>query len=82
MKRLIKKYPNRKLYDAIEKKYVTLRYLEQYLKRGTKLQVIDTQTHEDITNVTLAQIALSMAKKGRLPRNFFDSVIKFTRHSV
>jgi polyhydroxyalkanoate synthesis repressor PhaR len=81
MKRIVKKYPNRKLYDTTDKHYVTLSDLEDFLRKGVKFQVFDTETHEDITDITVAQIILEMARKGRLPRRFLDVLVNFiARH--
>lgn len=77
--RLIKKYPNRKLYDVSEKKYVSLRDIEQFIKKREKLTVIESDTQDDITNIILSEIILSRARKGKLPQNFFDVIIRKLR---
>ena len=46
---LIKKYANRKLYDTIEKKYITMKALTQIIKSGKDVKVIENKTGEDIT---------------------------------
>ena len=58
-KRVIKRYPNRKLYDAEERSFTSLRGLERMIRRGIDVQVIDNATGEDITDDTLAQVLRS-----------------------
>jgi len=55
---VIKRYSNRKLYDTQESRYVTLEELEEMIRAGKELQVLDAATGEDLTSVTLAQILL------------------------
>lgn len=54
--RIIKKYPNRRLYDTEESKYITLTQLRQLIIRGAAIKVIDSTTEEDITRTILLQI--------------------------
>lgn len=62
MKRLIKKYSNRKLYDTEASRMLTLSELTNYIKEGIDFQVIDNETGEDITDLTLVQILLEIVK--------------------
>jgi polyhydroxyalkanoate synthesis repressor PhaR len=59
MSRIIKRYLNRRLYDAQEKKSITLADLAELIKAGEDITVIDNKTKEDITMPILFQI-LSM----------------------
>lgn len=61
--KLIKRYPNRKLYDTESSTYVTLDDIAQMVKDGRELQIIDHKTGNDITNVTLAQIVFEEGKR-------------------
>jgi polyhydroxyalkanoate synthesis repressor PhaR len=54
--RIIKKYPNRRLYDTEESRYVTINDVQQLVRGGTDIQVLDSQTGEDITRSILIQI--------------------------
>ncbi|PIR21444.1 MAG: hypothetical protein COV45_01470 [Deltaproteobacteria bacterium CG11_big_fil_rev_8_21_14_0_20_47_16] len=65
--RVIKRYPNRKLYDTLESCYVTLDDIGQMIKTGEDIQVIDNNTHEDLTSMTLAQIIFEEEKKRKSP---------------
>ena len=54
--KVIKRYTNRKLYDTVESRYVTLDEIAQMIKAGAEVKIIDNRTKEDLTSVTLAQI--------------------------
>lgn len=55
-KRVIKRYSNRKLYDTQDSRYVTLLQIAEMVRGGEEVQIIDNNTKEDLTEVTLAQI--------------------------
>ena len=55
-KRIIKKYPNRRLYDTSESKYVTLSDVRKLVLDDIPFCVIDKKTSEDITRNILLQI--------------------------
>jgi PHB/PHA accumulation regulator DNA-binding domain/Poly(hydroxyalcanoate) granule associated protein (phasin) len=61
---LIKKYANRKLYDTRTSKYVTLDELAGLVRDGHEIKVVDRETGQDLTQVTLSQIVLSEEKRG------------------
>jgi polyhydroxyalkanoate synthesis repressor PhaR len=61
---IIKRYPNRKLYDTEAKRYVTLDSITQMIHEGQEVQVVDHETGEDLTNLTLSQIIFEQEKKG------------------
>ncbi len=56
--RIIKKYPNRRLYDTETKSYITLQDLKQLVCDNVNFKVIDSTTEHDITQMTLLQIIL------------------------
>jgi polyhydroxyalkanoate synthesis repressor PhaR len=56
--RFIKKYPNRRLYDTKQSRYITLTELRQLIIGGEIIKVIDSTTEEDITRTILLQIVL------------------------
>lgn len=60
---LIKKYPNRRLYNTSAKAYVNLADLAALIRRGEEIQVVDAKTGEDITRVVLTQIIVEDAKE-------------------
>ena len=60
---VIKKYPNRRLYDTSGSRYINLEDIAGLIRSGKDVQVIDAQTGEDITRVTLTQIIVDDAKQ-------------------
>jgi polyhydroxyalkanoate synthesis repressor PhaR len=59
---LIKKYPNRRLYNTSSRTYVNLNDLAALIRKGEEVQVVDARTGEDITRVVLTQIIVEDAK--------------------
>ena len=66
---MIKRYPNRKLYDTEAKQYITLSGIAELIRQGGDIQVSDYATGEDLTALTLSQIIFEQEKKqsGFLP---------------
>ena len=56
--RLIKKYPNRRLYDTGESCYIKLDAVKEMIEKNISVKVIDSQTEKDITRSILLQIIL------------------------
>jgi polyhydroxyalkanoate synthesis repressor PhaR len=54
--RIIKRYSNRKLYDTKDSRYVTLLQIAEMVRSGEEVEIIDNNSKEDLTEVTLAQI--------------------------
>lgn len=76
--RLIKRYGNRKLYDPLDKRYVTLLGLARLVAAGQELNVRDQKSGQDITNMVLAQVILE-GVKGRsasIPRQVLVRLIR------
>ena len=75
---IIKRYPNRKLYDTEAKRYVTLEAITQMIHEGQEVQVVDHETGEDLTNLTLSQIIFEQEKKGAglLPRVLLTNLVR------
>lgn len=66
--RVVKRYSNRKLYDTVESRYVTLPQIAELVRKGEDVRIIDNNTKEDLTGVTLAQILYEEERKqSRLP---------------
>jgi polyhydroxyalkanoate synthesis repressor PhaR len=63
--RLIKKYPNRRLYDTEESRYVTLAEVKELVMRGVSFRVIDSQNEDDITRGILLQIIMEQEAGGQ-----------------
>lgn len=75
---VIKRYPNRKLYNTQAKQYVTLDGIAQLIRDGEEAQILDHATGEDLTAVTLTQIIVEQEKKegGFLPRPVLTGLIQ------
>ncbi|MBS0372430.1 MAG: polyhydroxyalkanoate synthesis repressor PhaR [Proteobacteria bacterium] len=56
--RLIKKYPNRRLYDTQTSSYITLADVKELVLENANFQVVDAKTGEDLTRNILLQIIL------------------------
>lgn len=93
MKRIIKKYSNRKLYDAESSRMITLSELANYIKEGIDFQVIDNETGEDITDLTLVQILMEIVKDRKefssapyilreLIKSGKSTVVEFIKNSI
>jgi polyhydroxyalkanoate synthesis repressor PhaR len=61
---IIKKYANRKLYDTRTSTYITLEGIAGLVRDGHEIKVVDRETGQDLTQVTLSQIVLSEEKRG------------------
>lgn len=61
--RLIKRYGNRKLYDVEASRYVTLEGIRALVQSGEDVRVVDNDSGEDLTRLTLAQIIYEAEKK-------------------
>lgn len=57
-KRIIKKYPNRRLYDTVESQYITLDNVKELVMNNIDFVVLDQKTNEDITRNILLQIIM------------------------
>ena len=75
---IIKRYPNRKLYDTEAKKYITLDGIAKLIRQGDDVVVIDHTTEEDLTAVTLTQIIFEQEKKkgGFLPKSVLTGLVQ------
>jgi polyhydroxyalkanoate synthesis repressor PhaR len=75
---VIKRYPNRKLYDTQTKQYITLEGVAALIREGREVQVMDHATGEDLTSVTLTQVILGSERKrsGFLPLSLLSGLIQ------
>jgi polyhydroxyalkanoate synthesis repressor PhaR len=64
--RIIRKYPNRRLYDVANDGYITLADVKQLVLKNVDFQVVDAKTGADITRAILLQIILE-AESGAAP---------------
>ncbi len=75
---LIKKYSNRKLYDLSRSRYITLEEIADLIRQGGQVKIVDAESQEDLTNITLVQILLEEEKRRNvLPVSFLHQLIKY-----
>ncbi|MGE0115295.1 MAG: polyhydroxyalkanoate synthesis repressor PhaR [Steroidobacteraceae bacterium] len=75
--RVIKKYPNRRLYDTVESRYITLSDIRHLVMEKAEFVVIDKKTNEDITRSILLQV-ISEQEHGEpmMSNDFLSQVIR------
>lgn len=78
MNRIIKKYPNRRLYDTKESRYITLADIKELVLQDTAFAVIDKKTGDDITRVILLAVISEQEQHGAslLSVPFLSQVIR------
>lgn len=77
--RLIKKYANRRLYDASQSRHVTLDDIREFVVSGEKVRVVEDKTGEDITRLILLQVIAEQEQFGKpiLSSPVLESIIRF-----
>lgn len=82
--RLIKKYPNRRLYDTRTSTYITLSDVKQLVLDCEVFKVVDAKSGEDLTRSILLQIILE-EESGGVPMfsaNMLSQIIRFYGHAM
>jgi polyhydroxyalkanoate synthesis repressor PhaR len=76
--RTIKKYPNRRLYDTVESRYITLADIRKLVIDRIDFVVIDKKTQEDITRAILLQVIADQEHGAEplLSRDFLSQIIR------
>jgi polyhydroxyalkanoate synthesis repressor PhaR len=76
--RVIKKYPNRRLYDTVESRYITLADVRRLVLERVDFVVIDKKTDEDITRSILLQVIAEQEHNGEplMSQDFLSQVIR------
>ena len=77
--RLIKKYPNRRLYDTKTSSYITLADVKQMVLKQEEFQVLDAKSGDDLTRSILLQIILEEESTGGLPMFSSDLLSQLIR---
>ena len=78
--RIIKKYPNRRVYDTHESKYIKVDDLRQMIIDDIDFQVIDTQSKKDVTRSVILQIILDQESETN-PLFTNENLKNFIRYS-
>ena len=84
MARIIKKYPNRRLYDTETSAYITLADVKQFVLDVQEFKVLDARSNEDLTRSILLQIILE-EESGGLPMfsaDMLSNIIRYYGHSM
>ncbi|HKD55570.1 MAG TPA: polyhydroxyalkanoate synthesis repressor PhaR [Steroidobacteraceae bacterium] len=76
--RTIKKYPNRRLYDTVESRYITLADIRRLVLEHIDFVVIDKKSQVDITRSILLQVIAEQEHGGEplMSRDFLSQVIR------
>jgi polyhydroxyalkanoate synthesis repressor PhaR len=76
--RVIKKYPNRRLYDTAQSRYITLADVRKLVVQRIEFVVIDKKSQEDITRCILLQVIaeLEQAAEPLMSRDFLSQIIR------
>jgi polyhydroxyalkanoate synthesis repressor PhaR len=76
--RTIKKYPNRRLYDTVESRYITLADIRRLVLERVEFVVIDKKSQSDITRSILLQVISEQEHDGEplMSRDFLSQVIR------
>jgi polyhydroxyalkanoate synthesis repressor PhaR len=77
--RLIKKYPNRRLYDTKTSSYITLADVKLMVTKQEDFQVVDAKSGDDLTRAILLQIILEEESHGGLPMFSSDLLSQLIR---
>jgi len=82
--RIIKKYPNRRLYDTETSTYITLAEVKDLVLEYKEFQVLDAKTGHDLTRAILLQIILE-EESGGVPMFSTDmlaNIIRYYGHAM
>jgi polyhydroxyalkanoate synthesis repressor PhaR len=76
--RVIKKYPNRRLYDTVESRYITLNDIRKLVNDKVEFVVVDKKTDEDITRSILLQVIAEQETDGDpiMSQDFLSQMIR------
>ncbi len=76
--RVIKKYPNRRLYDTDESRYITLADVKDLVVKKVEFVVVDKKSGDDITRSILLQVISEQEQQGEaiMSQDFLSQVIR------
>ncbi len=76
--RVIKKYPNRRLYDTVDSRYITLNDIRQLVVDGERFEVIDKKSGEQITRSILLHVIAEQEERGEsvMSEDFLARIIR------
>ncbi len=81
---LIKKYPNRRLYNTETSSYITVKDVAELIKQGDRVEVQEVNNGDDVTALVLTQIVMDKAKnnQGLLPVSLLHLVIQYGENDL
>ena len=77
--RIIKRYPNRRLYDTTTSRYITLDEVKTLVLTQVKFKIVDSRSHDDLTTYVLLQI-ISEQENKQFPlftTSVLENIIRF-----
>lgn len=82
--RTIKKYPNRRLYDTVESRYITLADVRKLVVEKVEFVVLDKKSGDDITRSILLQVISEQEQQGEaiMSRDFLSEIIRSYGNAV
>jgi polyhydroxyalkanoate synthesis repressor PhaR len=82
--RMIKKYPNRRLYDTQTSTYITVTDVKQLVLDQEDFKVVDAKSGDDLTRAILLQIILEEESGGKpiFSANVLSNIIRFYGHAM
>lgn len=82
--KIIKRYPNRKMYDTDESRYVNLDELAAMIREGVDVRVLDHRSGEDVTGMVMAQILYEEERRrqGGLPADLMQRIVRFGEQNL
>ena len=82
--RVIKKYANRRLYDATGSRHVTLEDIRKLIAGGARIKVVDDKSGSDLTRAVLLQVIAEQEQFGTpvLSTELLESIIRFYGNPV
>ena len=82
--RIIKKYPNRRLYDTQTSTYITVTDVKQLVLDREVFKVVDAKTNDDLTRAILLQIILEEESGGKpiFSEMVLSNIIRFYGHAM
>src|SRR5665213_2586020 len=80
--RIIKKYPNRRLYDTVESRYITLDDVRRLVMDRIEFSVVDKRSQQDITRPVLLQVIADLEQRNDtvLSQDFLAELIRSHDH--
>jgi polyhydroxyalkanoate synthesis repressor PhaR len=82
--RVIKKYANRRLYDATDSRHVTLEDIRKMIASGERVKIVDDKSGDDLTRAVLLQVIAEQEQFGNpvLSTELLETIIRFYGNPV